>query len=172
MPSTRHRAPRWQHCSPPDRQTLMARPFPLQSLVDLSANRVEAAERRLQALDADRRSAREKLEQVEAYRREYRDRLAQTLGQGMQAAQVRDYRAFLARLDEACQQQQVEVELREAAWVAGQQDWLEQRRRKEAFNALQSRHQREESRRDARVDQRLQDDHAQAMTRPSTGDPE
>jgi hypothetical protein len=53
----------------------MSRRFPLQSLVDLSADRVDAAERRLQALHADRRHAQEKLDQVEAYRVEYRERL-------------------------------------------------------------------------------------------------
>jgi flagellar FliJ protein len=150
----------------------MTRPFPLQPLVDLSADRVEAAERRLQALDGDRRQARDKLAQVEAYRVEYGERLQRSLGQGMSVTQVRDYHAFLARLDAACAQQRAEVALRESAYLAGQKEWLELRRRKQAFDALATRHSRAESVRDTRIEQRLQDDHAQAMLRngkPDTG---
>jgi len=143
----------------------MARPFPMKTLVDLSADRVEAAERRLQALDGERRKAREKLAQVEGYRHEYRDRLGTSLAQGMQVMQIRDYHAFLARLDAACEQQKAEVEQREAAWAAGQREWLEQRRRKKAFDALEARHAQAEGVRDAKVEQRLQDDHAQTMIR-------
>jgi flagellar FliJ protein len=143
----------------------VSRRFPLQPLVDLSADRVEAAERRLQALDAERRQAREKLAQVEAYRVEYRDRLQRSLAQGMGVMQVRDFQAFLARLDEACVQQGAEVAAREAAYLEGQKDWLEQRRRKKAFDALSIRHERSEDAREAKLEQRLQDDHAQTMLR-------
>jgi len=148
----------------------MSRRFPLQPLVDLSADRVDAAERRLQSLDADRRQAKEKLAQVEAYRIEYRDRLQRSLAQGMGVMQVRDFQAFLARLDEACMQQAEEVAVREAAYAAGQKDWLEQRRRKKAFDALSTRHQHTETAREAKQEQRLQDDHAQTMLRAGKGD--
>ncbi|MCE2947007.1 MAG: flagellar export protein FliJ [bacterium] len=148
----------------------MSRRFPLQPLVDLSADRVEAAERRLQALDAERRQAREKLAQVEAYRVEYRDRLQRSLAQGMGVMQVRDFQAFLARLDEACMQQGAEVAARDAAYLEGQKDWLEQRRRKKAFDALSTRHARAEDAREGRLEQRLQDDHAQTMLREAKRD--
>jgi flagellar FliJ protein len=149
----------------------MSRRFPLQALVDLSADRVDAAERRLQALDAERRQAKDKLAQVEAYRVEYRARLQGALAGGLDAARVREWHAFLARLDEACIQQASEVALREAAWLAGQQDWLEQRRRKKAFDALSDRHARSEAAREGKREQRLQDDHAQTMLRAAGRDP-
>ena len=148
----------------------MSRRFPLQALVDLSADRVEAAERRLQALDAERRQAREKLAQVEAYRVEYKERLQRSLAAGMNVMQVRDWHAFLARLDEACVQQSNEVGMREAAYLSGQNDWLEQRRRTKAFDALATRHERTEGVREARLEQRLQDDHAQTMLREAGRD--
>ncbi|MBY0439901.1 MAG: flagellar export protein FliJ [Burkholderiales bacterium] len=148
----------------------MSRRFPLQPLVDLYADRVEAAERRLQALDADRRQAKEKLAQVEAYRVEYRERLQLSLAQGMNVTQVRDYQAFLNRLDEACGQQGAEVAVREAAYLEGQKDWLEQRRRKKAFDALSTRHEQSENARETRLEQRLQDDHAQTMLREAKRD--
>ena len=148
----------------------MSRRFPLQPLVDLSADRVEVAERRLQALDADRRQAREKLAQVEAYRVEYKERLQRALSGGMNVMQARDWHAFLVRLDEACVQQAAEVAVREAAYLTGQNDWLEQRRRKKAFDALATRHERMEVAREARLEQRLQDDHAQTMLREARRD--
>lgn len=150
----------------------MSRPFPLQPLVELSADRVEAAERKLQSLDADRRQARDKLAQVEAYRVEYRERLRNSLGQGMNVVQVRDYQAFLTRLDAACEQQKAEVETREAAYLAGQKEWLEQRRRKQAFDALATRHAKAENVRENRAEQRLQDDHAQTMLRAGGKEPD
>jgi flagellar FliJ protein len=148
----------------------MSRRFPLQPLVDLSADRVEVAERRLQALDADRRHAREKLAQVEGYRVEYRERLQQALARGMGVMQLRDFQAFLSRLDEACEQQTAEVALRDAAYAAGRDEWLAQRRRKTAFDALSTRHRLSENLREAKHEQRLQDDHAQAMQRAAKGD--
>lgn len=148
----------------------MSRRFPLQPLVELSADRVEAAERRLQALDAERRQAKEKLAQVEAYRVEYRERLQQSLARGLNVIQVRDWHAFLARLDEACMQQTSEVALREAAYLSGQKDWLEQRRKKKAFDALATRHQQAEAVRESKLEQRLQDDHAQTMLREARRD--
>ncbi len=143
----------------------MTRRFPLQPLVDLSADQVEAAERRLQALDADQRQAREKLAQVEAYRVEYKERLQRSLSGGMNVMKLRDWHAFLVRLDEACVQQAAEVAVREAAYLAGRNDWLEQRRRKKAFDALATRHEQTEAVREAKLEQRLQDDHAQTMLR-------
>jgi len=174
-PTMRSAVARWLRCSHHEcgkrlqrdghGRGAMSRPFPLQPLVELSADRVEAAERKLQSLDADRRLARDKLAQVEAYRVEYRERLRDCLQQGMNVVQMRDYQSFLARLDAACAQQTGEVEVREAAYLAGQREWLEQRRRKQAFDALATRHLKAENVRENRSEQRRQDDHAQTMLR-------
>jgi flagellar biosynthesis chaperone FliJ len=67
-------------------------------------------------------------------------------------------------------QQAAEVAVREAAYLTGQNDWLEQRRRKKAFDALATRHERMEVAREARLEQRLQDDHAQTMLREARRD--
>jgi flagellar protein FliJ len=140
----------------------MARPFPLQALVDLSADRVEAAERRLQALDRDRREARDKLEQVQNYRREYAERLQQALAGGLGVVQMRDWRVFLARLDEACEQQTNEVASREQAWLSGQAQWLDLRRQQKAFGTLADRHQTAEAQRELKIEQRVQDEFARS----------
>ncbi|MBC7779334.1 MAG: flagellar export protein FliJ [Proteobacteria bacterium] len=143
----------------------MTRPFPLQPLVELSADRVDAAARKLQALDAERRQAQDKLAQVEAFRREYGERLQQSLAQGMTVSQMREWHAFLAKLDAACKQQQLEVAVREEAWLAGQTHWMELRRRQKAFDALATRHQVAEGAREGRIDQRNHDELARGLAR-------
>jgi flagellar FliJ protein len=62
------------------------------------ATRLAAAERR--ALDAGKRR-----EELEAYQADYASGLAERVAAGMSATDLRDYRAFLARLGEAVRAQ-------------------------------------------------------------------
>jgi flagellar FliJ protein len=137
--------------------------FPLQALLDLAGERLEAAQRRLQALEGERRQSAARLEELEGYLAEYRERLAARLERGMDPPRLRDYRAFLERLGLACDQQREDLRVRETAWSAAREAWLEQRRRRRAYEALEQRHRANEARREARVDQRVQDDYAQRL---------
>ena len=148
----------------------MATRFPLQALLDLAGERLEAAQRRLQALEAERRQSAARLEELEGYLAEYRERLKGQLAQGMDPPRLRDYRAFLARLALACDQQREDLRVRETAWSAAREAWLEARRRRRAFEALEQRYRANEARREARADQRAQDDYAQRLMLERAGD--
>lgn len=139
----------------------MAARFPLQPLLDLAAERLDAAQRRLQSLEAERRQSAARLEELHTYLAEYRERLTAELARGMAPPRLRDFHAFLGRLEQACEQQREDLRAREAAWSAAREAWLEQRRRRQAFEALEQRHRENEARREARADQRAQDDYAQ-----------
>lgn len=141
----------------------MAARFPLQPLLDLAGERLEAAQRRLQALEAERRQSAARLEELTGYLAEYRERLASRLAAGIDPPGLRDYRSFLERLQLACEQQREDLRAREVAWEAAREAWLEQRRRRRAFEALEQRHRAAEARREARADQRAQDDYAQRL---------
>ena len=143
----------------------MATRFPLQALLDLAAERLEAAQRRLQSLAAERAQSASRVEELEGYLAEYRARLSARLEEGIDPSRLRDYRSFLERLELACRQQREDLQAREVAWSAGREAWLEQRRRHRAFEALQARHRAEQVRREARADQRAQDEYAQRLLR-------
>jgi flagellar FliJ protein len=144
----------------------MARRFPLESLHALAADRLEAATRRLAALKRQWQEAEDKLAQLRAYEQEYRSRLGQAVTGGMDMVRMRDYHAFLARLEVAIRHQLGEVERCRQAWEAGQRAWLEERRKLKTYEVLRERHLAGERRRENRLEQREQDEHARRRGGP------
>lgn len=138
----------------------MTRKFPMQPLLDLSRNHVDAAARNLLALKLRWHEAEEKLGQLLAYRASYRDRLHDAASGGVSAAVLRDFHLFMAKLDAAIKLQQDEVARCQTRWNAGQQEWLRQRARVRAFEVLSARHRRAEERREQGVEQKEQDEFA------------
>lgn len=136
----------------------MARKFPLQPLLDLSRNHVDAAAKNLQALKVRWNDAEDKLKQLLAYRESYRERLRESGGNGTSAMALRDFQLFLAKLDAAIKLQQDEVARCQARWNAGQQEWLRQRGKLKAFDTLSQRHKRAEEKRDNQIEQKEQDE--------------
>lgn len=138
----------------------MARRFPLQSLHDLAADRLETATRRLAELKQVWQAAEDKLAQLRGYQQEYRQRLGQAVQQGLDAHRMRDFHAFLAKIEVAIRHQQAEVERCRQAWEQGQRAWLEERRKLKTYEVLKARHAAGERVRESRLEQRDQDEHA------------
>jgi flagellar FliJ protein len=139
----------------------MARRFPLQSVHELAAERLEAATRRLGQLKGEWQAAEDKLAQLRGFQEEYRRRLAEAVASGLDMVRMRDFHAFLSKIELAIRQQQAEVERRRLEWERGQQQWLEERRQLKTFEVLKARHDAQERVREARRAQREQDEHAQ-----------
>lgn len=149
----------------------MARLFPLQPLFDLAQNRVDEAARKLGQLKAIWHNAEEKLRQLQAYREDYRAKLHETVQGGMGATQMRDFHLFLEKLETAIRHQTKEVERCQLKWDEGQLEWLEQRRKLKTYDTLSQRHQKLEQKREAKIDQRDQDEYARkAFDRKNTSD--
>ena len=134
------------------------RRFPLQNVHDLSRNRADAAARRLHQLKAQWQAAENRLEELRRFRREYEERLRQSTGRGMGMHQMRDFHAFLAKLDHAISSQDAEVARCRGEWDKGRQHWQEQRRQLSAYDALAKRHLERETRRDNLREQRNLDE--------------
>lgn len=148
----------------------MAARFPLQSLLEHSRHRMDAAERLLRILKRREQEARQRLEGLIAYRDDYQNRLTGEAGhQGMGIHLLRDYHAFMNKLEVALAHQEQEVDKAEAHWRRAHEDWLELRRRVQAYEALAERHRRQEIRREEKRDQRLTDE--QAARRASQAKP-
>lgn len=138
----------------------MARKFPMQTLLELSQNHADAAAKTLLALKVRWHESEEKLRQLLAYRESYRDRLKNLAGSGTSVATLRDFQLFMVKLDSAIKLQQGEVARCQARWNTGQQEWLRQRGKVKAYDALSARHRRAEEKREGRMEQKEQDEFA------------
>lgn len=142
----------------------MARPFPLQAVRAVARDRAEGAARELGGHARRLEAARAKLGQLEEFRRQYEAERAAALARGIDAARLRDYAAFLVRLDQARQAQISEIERVQAIFDASRARWLDLRRREQAMDALAERHARTEARRDQRLEQKAMDEFSQRRT--------
>jgi flagellar FliJ protein len=140
----------------------MAAPFRLQTVLDLAARRLDAATVELQKLRVRLQQAQDKLDQLHGYRAEYDASLATALSQGLPADRLRDFHAFLAKLARAIDAQGAEVARCRQAWEEDHQRWLRLRNRQQALQVLRARHEHSEAIRDARVEQKQQDEFALA----------
>ena len=126
------------------------------------------AERRLaQSVAGFERRVREaeaKLQELERYRLEYEQQFNQRAGQGMTAPGLRDYQAFLTRLNEAVKQQQALVQRAIAERDAEQLRWQQAARRAKALDHVVGKWQADERRADDRRDQRDTDERGQRKT--------
>lgn len=136
----------------------MPRRFPLQPLLDLAGNHTDAAARHLGQLKAQWNDSEEKLKQLLAYREDYRARLLNSTKLGMAANSLKDFQLFLGKLEAAIRQQAEEVERCKLRWEQARLEWQAQQRKLKAFDTLALRHQRSEQRREARLEQREQDE--------------
>ena len=139
----------------------MASRFPLQSLLDHALHRMEAAERLLRILRRKEEAARQRLEELHGYQRDYQQRLAGDAGaRGMEIHLLRDYHAFLAKLDVAIAHQQSEVVQATVHWQSAHDNWIALRQKVKAYEALAERHRTQEQRREDKRDQRITDEQA------------
>lgn len=144
----------------------MPRRFHLQPLLDLTQNHTDGAARRLHQLKAKRNEAEEKLQQLTAFRDEYRQRYQQAAGHGINMNALRDFQLFLGKLEMAIKLQGEEVEQCRKRWEAGLKVWQDHKRKLSAYDTLSKRHQQNEMRREAKIEQGEQDEFAtQSFTR-------
>ena len=138
----------------------VARPFSLQSVLDLMRSRNDEATQGLARLIAAERDGRKKLTMLLQYRDEYAARFRQAAQEGLAQPAWRNYQDFLERLDEAIQLQLQAVAQQATHTAAGQEDWHRQRSRLQAFATLAERHRTSEEQQESRQEQKTQDEFA------------
>ncbi len=100
-----------------------------------------------------------KLAQLKQYHQEYLERFQRVAAQGMSVTQLQEYRAFLAKLDAAIQQQQKVVDASQANHTTRKDDWRQKHTRTQALGKVVERYQREERKAADRSEQKLNDEH-------------
>lgn len=138
----------------------MTKPFPLQSILDLSQLRLDEATRRLGELISGEQAAAERLDLLIQYRDEYHARFLEAAQGGLGRDQWRNYQSFLERLDGAIGQARQLVVQSQQRTAAGQEEWLQKRGRLKAFDTLAERHRTRTEYAEARQEQKALDEHA------------
>jgi flagellar protein FliJ len=131
---------------------------PVQTLFDDNERRLAQS---LAAFERRAAESEKKLQELERYRAEYEKQFTQRAGRGIGATDLRDYQAFLARLNEAIRQQTALVQRAQIERDAERQRWQDSARRAKALGFVVDGWRAEERRADDRRDQRETDERAQ-----------
>jgi flagellar protein FliJ len=138
----------------------LAARFPLQALLDHARHRMEAAERLLRMLKRKEDAARQQLQELQGFKAEYQGRLAGGGADGINILLLRDFYAFLTKLDHAIAHQDGEVVQAHAHCQSAQENWLILRQKVKAYETLASRHASQELQKEEKRDQRQTDEAA------------
>ncbi len=137
---------------------MAGRAFPLSAVQELARFREEEAGRTVALAAARLAEGRQKSEVLRDYRVQYSQQLIVTAGEGVDAARIRDTLAFIARIDQALEQQALEIERLEANWQTRVAEWNERTRELKTYGVLEQRHFDRLAVRDRRQEQRITDD--------------
>ena len=99
-----------------------------------------------------------KLAQLKQYHQEYLGRFQKAASRGMSASQLQEYRAFLAKLDAAIQQQEEVVAASQANHTSHKDNWKQKHTRTQALGKVVERYRREERRVEDRSEQKENDE--------------
>ena len=138
----------------------MAKPFPLQPLLHLAKQKNESAINNLGKLNQQQQSALAKLATLQQFRVDYQDKFQEAVKIGMSPTDLRNFQDFIYRLDQAIKQQQGVIELTTHSVNAGRTELNEAQRKMQSFDTLAQRHLDAEKTREAKIEQKLQDEYS------------
>lgn len=104
--------------------------------------------------------ARQKSETLQVYREQYVQRMMQTAESGVDAGSLRELLAFIARIDDALAQQDIEIARREAHWRNMVAQWNERVLELRTYDTLEQRHLDRLAGIERRLEQKLTDEWA------------
>lgn len=145
---------------------------PWKRLQELAEARRDETGRALASLSSQRDGAQSKLAMLVEYRREYEARLARASQDGIDAERLRNYRRFLAQLDQAIEQQADQMVDAQSRVDVAQQQWRGEQREVKSYDTLGQRDARRATARQNRLEQQQQDEYAtvsrlRKLARPS-----
>jgi flagellar FliJ protein len=114
----------------------MPNPQQLTMLTDLAEERHDRAAKKLARALTMLRDSESRLALLENYCTDYRARLARNAAAGVAPAEMRNFRDFIARLEEAIGQQRTEVEAIKKGVADCRTGWMLERRRKQSYEVL------------------------------------
>lgn len=131
-----------------------------QPVVDVAEQQEQQQAKRLGEAQRFLQEEQDKLSQLQQYREEYRQRLDTHSSAGMDILRLRDYHAFLGRLNQAIDEQTRAVQQARRNCEQQRQHWLDRRSRSQALDKVADKYRSEEKRVEQRREQHLTDEHA------------
>jgi flagellar FliJ protein len=138
--------------------TGMSKRFPLEVVMDLTRKNADAAAVALAELRVKERAAAATLTMLENCRHDYQLRLEKSGKSGIGNVQWLNYHEFLGKLDQAIVQQKETLTQCRLQAQAGLNQWQEAHLKLKSFDVLRSRHDLGERWREAKIEQRDQDE--------------
>ena len=138
----------------------MARPTMVDTLLDVARKRIDHAARSLASLHAKEHDAEQQLQMLLAYRDEYFTRFHESAAKGIGHDTLRNFHAFMQKLDAAIEEQRKVVADMRHGVHAGQDHWRAEHQRLKSYDILAERDRSAETRRVRRREQQEQDEHA------------
>src|SRR5262245_9814734 len=117
----------------------MSEPSQFDFLAEIAGEKSDAAAKRLGNSLTQLRDSSARLELLERYREEYRRRLAAAGSHGLSTEDLRNWRNFLDKLEQAIAQQRAERDSMAQGVDHSRMHWLAARRREQSFGVLASR---------------------------------
>lgn len=136
----------------------MSRPQPIESLIALSRNRVDDATRKLQDMQAMKQKSEGKLLMLAEYRAQHVSQRRDVVDGKIDIHTLKNAASFLDKLDNAMNQQQVEVNRMEQSVQKSQADWQAEQRKLKSFETLHDRHLAVQAANEARMEQKQIDE--------------
>ena len=138
----------------------MKNTFRLKVVQDLAIKASDDAALQLGRLNAEVAKHEQQLQMLLQYREEYRDRVRGTVNRDVHTAAWMNLQRFVAKLDEAIEQQRTACAMANAAVARGQTDWQEKQVKVKAFDKLEQRHDAKLAERMKKIEQRATDEFA------------
>lgn len=141
----------------------MAKPFSLQSVMNLAQHQNDSATRKLGHLNKQQLGTQQQLEILRQYRRDYQARLQESTQDGMNPAELRNFQEFINKIDEAIAQQIQAVEQSKVSTQAGRVEFDSTRRKLKSFDMLHQRHIEEQKKIAEKSEQKSLDEHTNRL---------
>lgn len=141
----------------------------MEALIRIAERKVDDAAQALALRNARERDARTKLQLLIDYREEYFLRLGSVAAAGIDQLQLLNYRAFLAKLEAAIDEQHRAIDDIRVTIAAAQAQWHAEQQRLKSYQVLAERRRRSAALLMSRREQREQDEYAAILfMRPRT----
>ncbi|MBU4610488.1 flagella biosynthesis chaperone FliJ [Achromobacter sp. GG226] len=138
---------------------------PLDVLIGLARDAVDAATRELGSLQATRLQAERQLQMLEGYLEDYRVRLQQAICSGLSAAAWQNYQRFIGTLEGAIGEQRNVLRHAEGRLDDGRVSWQQETRKLNAFDTLAQRREQAQAQQALKREQRATDEFAAQQMR-------
>lgn len=132
----------------------------MQPVAEIAQQQADAAAQSVAECNRVYTDMRKQLDELLSYRDDYANGLRHKGHDGLNASQIKDYRVFLERLNNAIARQQENLNSAGARFAASKRVWIEKQQRAKVIDSVVDRYQQVERRKQSRREQHEGDEHA------------